>query len=70
MCTTKNGVKTFVHYLSAAEAIVVKSGTNALEYYFPYTDHLGSIVAVTNTSGALVAEQNFDAWGPAGAGFV
>jgi RHS repeat-associated protein len=61
--TDKNGVKTFVHYLSAAEAIVVKSGNNAFEYYFPYTDHLGSIVAVTNTSGALVAEQNFDAWG-------
>jgi RHS repeat-associated protein len=61
--TDKNGVKTFVHYLSAAEAIVVKSGNNAFEYYFPYTDHLGSIVAVTNTSGVLVAEQNFDAWG-------
>jgi hypothetical protein len=35
LCKTKNGVKTFVHYLSAAEAIVVKSGNNAFEYYFP-----------------------------------
>jgi RHS repeat-associated protein len=61
----KNGVKTFVHYLSAAEAIVVKRDNAAFEYYFPYTDHLGSIVAVTssNSSGLLVAEQNFDAWG-------
>jgi RHS repeat-associated protein len=65
--TDKNGLKTFVHYLSAAEAIVVKSGNNAFEYYFPYTDHLGSIVAVTtkyaNGNTVIVAEQNFDAWG-------
>jgi RHS repeat-associated protein len=61
--TDKNGVKTIVHYLSAAEAIVVKSGNNAFEYYFPYTDHLGSIVAVTVVTGQVLAEQNFDAWG-------
>jgi RHS repeat-associated protein len=45
------------------EAIVVKRDNNPFEYYFPYTDHLGSIVGVTNTAGAIVAEQNFDAWG-------
>jgi RHS repeat-associated protein len=63
LCKTKNGIKTFVHYLSAAEAIVVKRDNAAFEYYFPYTDHLGSIVAVTSTSGTIVAEQSFDAWG-------
>ena len=61
--TDKNGVKTFVHYLSGGEAIVVKRDNAAFEYYFPYTDHLGSIVAVTSTVGTVVAEQNFDAWG-------
>jgi RHS repeat-associated protein len=65
--TDKNGVKTFVHYLSAAEAIVVKRDNAAFEYYFPYTDHLGSIVAVTtkdaNGNTVIAAEQNFDAWG-------
>ena len=61
--TDKNGVKTTIHYLSGGEAIVVKRDNAAFEYYFPYTDHLGSIVAVTSTVGTVVAEQNFDAWG-------
>ena len=61
--TDKNGVKTTIHYLSGGEAIVVKRDNAAFEYYFPYTDHLGSIVAVTSTIGTVVAEQNFDAWG-------
>ena len=32
-------------------------------FYFVYTDHLGSITAVTNANGNLIARQNFDAWG-------
>ena len=31
--------------------------------YYTYTNQLGSIVAVTNEVDAIVAEQNFDAWG-------
>ncbi|RYD51744.1 MAG: hypothetical protein EOP52_06060 [Sphingobacteriales bacterium] len=30
---------------------------------YPYTDHLGSIVAVTNGVGTVVQRQAFDAWG-------
>ena len=33
------------------------------EMYYPYTDHLGSIVALTDGTGAVVHRQAFDAWG-------
>lgn len=33
------------------------------DYYFVYTDHLGSIVAVTDDAGLVVHEQRYDAWG-------
>jgi RHS repeat-associated protein len=33
------------------------------EIHYTYTDHLGSIVAVTDETGSLEAEQNFDPWG-------
>src|SRR5690606_39198947 len=33
------------------------------KYRYAYQDHLGSIVAVTDDQGNVVAEQNFDAWG-------
>ncbi|MFY7861192.1 MAG: RHS repeat-associated core domain-containing protein, partial [Chitinophagales bacterium] len=33
------------------------------EYYYIYTDHLGSILAVTDDNGHLLHEANFDAWG-------
>jgi Bacterial toxin 23 len=43
-------------------AIVVRiNGVDT--YYYTYTDHLGSITAVTNAAGVVVAEQNFDPWG-------
>ena len=54
-----------IHYISSDAglvAIVVKDGSG-LHYYNVFTDHLGSIVKVTNTLGVSVAEQNYDAWG-------
>lgn len=33
------------------------------EIHYTYTDHLGSIVAVTDETGSLEAKQNFDPWG-------
>ena len=54
-----------IHYIGAGQglvAIVVReNGTDT--YNYVYTDHLGSILTVTNSSGTVVAEQNFDAWG-------
>jgi RHS repeat-associated protein len=32
-------------------------------FYFIHTDHLGSITAVSNANGNVIARQNFDAWG-------
>jgi RHS repeat-associated protein len=54
-----------IHYISAGDglvAIVVREN-NVDTYFYTYTDHLGSITAVTNSIGVIVAEQNFDAWG-------
>ena len=62
---TKNGVTREIHYIGGGDgmcAIVVKEN-GGYNYYFPYTDHLGSILTVTNVTGTVVAEQNFDAWG-------
>jgi RHS repeat-associated protein len=54
-----------LHYISNGQnliAIVVReNGTDT--YNYVYTDHIGSILTVTNNSGAIIAEQNFDAWG-------
>ncbi len=61
----KNGVTREIHYISGGDglcAIVVKEN-GSFAFNFPYTDHLGSILTVTNASGAVIAEQNFDAWG-------
>ncbi len=54
-----------IHYIGSPTglaAIVVDDGTD-VEYYCVYTDHLGSILTVTDDQGDIVAEQNFDAWG-------
>ena len=62
---TKNGVTREIHYISGGDgmcSIVIKEN-DGYNYYFPYTDHLGSILTITNISGTVVAEQNFDAWG-------
>ena len=42
--------------------IIEKVGT-ATNIYYTYQDYLGSLLAVTNATGAVVMEQNFDAWG-------
>ncbi|MDX2247202.1 MAG: RHS repeat-associated core domain-containing protein [Bacteroidia bacterium] len=54
-----------IHYVSGGDglcAIVVRQGSTDT-YYYAYTDHLGSILTLTSNTGAIVAEQNFDAWG-------
>lgn len=37
--------------------------SNDYNYFYPYSDHLGSILTVTNEYGNIIAEQSFDAWG-------
>lgn len=62
--TNSAGTK-HIHYISSPAglvAIVVRQGTTDT-YHYTYTDHLGSILAVTNSAGAIEVDQNFDAWG-------
>lgn len=62
---TKNGVTKEIYYIAAGNGlnnIIVKQGFG-IKIYYAYTDHLGSILSLTDELGAVVAEQNFDAWG-------
>jgi RHS repeat-associated protein len=44
-------------------AIATKVGAAAPTIQYAYTDYLGSILTATNSTGAVIVEQNFDAWG-------
>ncbi|MGN7785982.1 FG-GAP-like repeat-containing protein [Niabella sp. 22666] len=62
---TKGGISYEVYYVNAGNGlnnIIVKQG-GVISIYYTYTDHLGSLTAVTDEVGTIVAEQNFDAWG-------
>jgi RHS repeat-associated protein len=61
----KSGITREIHYVSAGNglcAIIVVQGGVATPY-FVYSDHLGSPLTLTNSTGTVIAEQNFDAWG-------
>jgi uncharacterized protein RhaS with RHS repeats len=64
---TLNGVTTTqnISYVSSPNGLcaiyVEENGSGT--FYYVHTDHLGSITAVTNTTGNVIARQNFDAWG-------
>jgi RHS repeat-associated protein len=54
------------HYIAAGGKVVTlakRTGTGAIWLRYPHRDHLGSIVALTNDSGALVERSGFDPWG-------
>ena len=55
-----------LHYIygnNGLIAIIVKDNSGVTSDYYTYTDHLGSILTVTDNSATVVASQNFDAWG-------
>jgi RHS repeat-associated protein len=58
--TTRN-----IHYISGGNGLVaiVTRENNVDTYNYVYSDHLGSILTVTNNMGAVTFEQNFDPWG-------
>lgn len=62
-----SGADNQIHYISGDAglcAIVVSEGSSGVfNYYSAYTDHLGSIVTVTDESAAVIAKQSFDPWG-------
>jgi hypothetical protein len=62
----KGSTTRYIHYISAGNvlyAIAVKENGGAVKVFYAYTDYLGSILAVTDSSGSVVARQNYDAWG-------
>jgi len=57
-----------IHYISGGDglaAVFITTGTiTEGNMYYTYTDHLGSIVAITNDNGTeLLEEHSFDPWG-------
>jgi RHS repeat-associated protein len=54
-----------VHYIHGSDGLVamyvIENGVG--NYFYPYTDHLGSILTVTDATGDIIAEQSFDSWG-------
>lgn len=61
----KSGATRDIHYIYAGNglcAIIVKENS-VTDIYYTYKDYLGSILTVTNSTGTVVAAQNFDAWG-------
>ncbi|MBL0049726.1 MAG: VCBS repeat-containing protein [Bacteroidetes bacterium] len=56
---------TEVHYIGAPSGLaaiyVIQNGVK--NFYYVYTDHLGSIQKLTNEQGVVIAKQDFDAWG-------
>lgn len=53
-----------IHYIkiNGLKAIYVK-GSDASEMNYTHTDHLGTVITVTNESGLVKQEFNYDAWG-------
>ncbi len=53
------------HYISSPyglEAIIVKAGTSET-IYLAETDHLGSLIGLTDTAGVYVEKYSYDPWG-------
>ena len=61
-----NGSVEFITYIGGdgySAPLTLKSDGTTQNYLYLHRDYLGSIVAVTNQSGAIVEKRLFDAWG-------
>jgi RHS repeat-associated protein len=53
-----------IHYITSPVGIVAIFVKNAQDtMYYMHKDYLGSLLCITNSSGAVVEERSFDAWG-------
>ena len=50
----------YIHTPAGLSAIVIREN-GADQYYYTYTDHLGSLLTLTAQNGAVILDQNFDA---------
>jgi RHS repeat-associated protein len=46
-----------------APAVYIRTGSGAWTLHYIHRDHLGSITAITNSSGSKIAEYSYDPWG-------
>jgi RHS repeat-associated protein len=56
----------FVHYIGGdaySANVILKENDSEKDYFYLHRDHLGSILAITNSSGTVVEKRHFDAWG-------
>lgn len=55
----------YLQYITGPSGLVaiIESNGGTHTTHYTYTDHLGSILTVTNSGGTIEAEQSFDAWG-------
>ena len=55
----------YVHYIRGGDQAiaVVKRISGALQTRYLHRDHLGSVVALTDTTGAVIERYSYDAWG-------
>ena len=68
---TENGISHEVCYISSPSGLAamhvteipLSGGAGVGNLFYTYNDHLGSIISVTNSTGTVIARQNFDAWG-------
>ncbi|MFM9988352.1 RHS repeat-associated core domain-containing protein [Flavobacterium sp.] len=65
--TLAGSIVEFVTYIGgdaySAPLLVKKIDNAAYNNYYLHRDYLGSIVAITNDTGAIVEKRHFDAWG-------
>ena len=64
--TLTGTAKTYqLHYITSDAGLVgiVVAESGIFKYYAAYTDHLGSIVTLTDDAGTVVARQSYDPWG-------
>lgn len=63
---TQNGQTRQLYYIAGADgvaAVYVKQAGQADKIYYPHTDHLGSLVKLTDGNGTEVFKAAYDAWG-------
>lgn len=64
---TQGGVTIHKHYIAAAGRLIAQYTTRSdgqpAQMRYMHSDHLGSVVAVTNEAGAVVVRYRYDAWG-------
>ena len=60
---TENGTTRHIYYLDDGVIYVLESGDTEGEFYYIYTDHIGSITRIYNETGTTVFSAEYDAWG-------